>query len=286
MTGADRDVANERQALAEAIGHLHEQASLFGDFARPDLRPLVGVTSATPWPETSAWHGSASASDALAQRMTSQGDDTPVDPVAEVKRTLPDSAAELIDAFNRATRGGRQVTEGTLKNTQDRMSAALKDFTDALAICEEDYRVDVDPGTPVTVHVIDDEGRKPVATFARRVDERAKDQAILLEDRERKVLEDELLASLASQIHTRVVAARDLTRNMNADTRSKPMSSGISIGIRWAQSEQTKLVPKFASAAQGVRGRSPTPSARRPGCSTAISRARNVSPSSGPSCGT
>jgi hypothetical protein len=247
VTAADRDAANERQALAEAIGHLHEQASLFGDFARLDLRPFVGVTSVTPWPEAATWQDSAAASDALAQRMTSQREDTPVDPVAEVKGTLPGSAAELIDAFNRATRSGRQVTEGTLKNTQDRISVALNDFNDALAICEEDYRVGFDPGTPVTVHVIDDEGRKPVAAFARRIDERAKDQAILLEDRERKVLEDELLASLASQIHTRVVAARDLTRNMNADTRSKPMSSGISIGIRWGQSDKITDAQRAAS---------------------------------------
>jgi hypothetical protein len=127
------------------------------------------------------------------------------------------------------------------------MSVALKDFTDALAACEEDYRVDWEPGAVVTVHVIDDEGRKPVSTFARRVDERAKDQGILLEDRERKVLEDELLAALASQIHTRVVAARDLTRNMNADTRAKPMSSGISIGIRWGQSDKITDAQRQAS---------------------------------------
>ena len=127
------------------------------------------------------------------------------------------------------------------------MSVALKDFTDALAACEEDYRVDWEPGAVVTVHVIDDEGRKPVSTFARRIDERAKDQGILLEDRERKVLEDELLTALASQIHTRVVAARDLTRNMNADTRAKPMSSGISIGIRWAQSDKITDAQRQAS---------------------------------------
>jgi hypothetical protein len=127
------------------------------------------------------------------------------------------------------------------------MSVALKDFTDALAACEEDYRVDWEPGAVVTVHVIDDEGGKPVSSFARRVDERAKDQGILLEDRERKVLEDELLAALASQIHTRVVAARDLTRNMNADTRAKPMSSGISIGIRWAQSDKITDAERQAS---------------------------------------
>jgi hypothetical protein len=251
VTAADRDVSNERQALADAIANLHEQARQFGEFTRPDLRPLVGVTVAAPWPESSAWPTLDAASDSLAAILAnslavSLGE-VPTDPVTAVKHTLPEGVIELIGAFTAATRGGRQVTEGILKNTQDRMSVALKDFTDALAACEEDYRVDWDPGAVVTVHVIDDEGRKPVSTFARRIDERAKDQGILLEDRERKVLEDELLAALASQIHTRVVAARDLTRNMNADTRAKPMSSGISIGIRWAQSDKITNAQRQAS---------------------------------------
>jgi Putative exonuclease SbcCD, C subunit len=139
------------------------------------------------------------------------------------------------------------VTEGTLKNTADRMSVALKDFTEALAACDEDYRVDWEPGAVVTVHVIDDEGRKPVAQFATRIAERAADQGVLLEDRERKVLEDELLAALAQQIHGRVIAARDLTRDMNADTRSKPMSSGIAVGIRWAQSDKVTELQRATS---------------------------------------
>jgi hypothetical protein len=99
----------------------------------------------------------------------------------------------------------------------------------------------------VTVHVIDDEGRKPVAQFATRIAERAVDQGVLLEDRERKVLEDELLATLAQQIHGRVIAARDLTRDMNSDTRSKPMSSGIAVGIRWAQSDKITELQRATS---------------------------------------
>ena len=247
VTAADRDVSNERQALADAIGNLHEQARQFGEFTRPDLRPLVGVTIAAPWPESSAWPARETASETLATSLTASQDAAPMDPVTVVKQTLPGGVIELIDAFTVATRGGRQVTEGTLKNTQDRMSIALKDFTDALAACEEDYRVDWEPGAVVTVHVIDDEGRKPVSVFALRIEERANDQGILLEDRERKVLEDELLAALASQIHTRVVAARDLTRSMNADTRAKPMSSGISIGIRWSQSDKITDAQRQAS---------------------------------------
>jgi hypothetical protein len=260
VTAADRDVSNERQALADAVAHLHEQARQFGEFTRPDLRPLVGVGLPDPWPEAATWPSPEAASDELARALTADAPpgsgthsepegaaEAMADPVTTVNRTLPAGVAELVGAFAAATRGGRQVTEGALKNTQDRMSVALKDFTDALGACEEDYRVDWDPGTVVTVHVIDDEGRKPVAAFAGRIEERAKDQGILLEDRERKVLEDELLAALASQIHTRVVAARDLTRNMNADTRAKPMSSGISIGIRWARSDNITDAQRQAS---------------------------------------
>jgi hypothetical protein len=127
------------------------------------------------------------------------------------------------------------------------MSTGLKDFTEALAACDEDYRVDWEPGGVVTVHVIDDEGRKPVAQFAVRIADRKADQGILLEERERKVLEDELLAGLAEQIHTRVIAARDLVRDMDADTRSKPMSSGIAVGIRWAQSDKVTDRQRAAS---------------------------------------
>jgi uncharacterized protein (TIGR02680 family) len=224
-TAAEADLRAERQAFAEAVAQVQEQVTAFGEYARPDLRPLVGVTIATPWPET----------------LTLQSD------IPDVSRLLPAEVAEILDAFAAATRGGRQVTEGTLKNTADRMSVALKDFTEALAACDEDYRADWEPGAVVTVHVIDDEGRKPVAVFATRIADRAADQGVLLEDRERKVLEDELLAALAQQIHGRVLAARDLTRDMNADTRSKPMSSGISIGIRWAQSDKITDLQRSAS---------------------------------------
>jgi uncharacterized protein (TIGR02680 family) len=224
-TAAETNLGAERQAFAAAVAQVQEQVTAFGEYARPDLRPLVGVTIATPWPQT----------------LTLQSD------IPDVARLLPADVAEILAAFAAATRGGRQVTEGTLKLTADRMSIALKDFTEALAACDEDYRADWEPGTVVTVHVIDDEGRKPVAAFATRIADRAADQGVLLEDRERKVLEDELLAALAQQIHGRVIAARDLTRDMNADTRSKPMSSGISIGIRWAQSDKITDLQRSAS---------------------------------------
>jgi len=236
-TAANAELRTGRQSLAEAAGQLYEQAALFGDYTRPDLRPLAGVTAAAPWPEPARWPGPGRLGEDLAEALAT-ADEMPPDPAEAVRGLLPPGVTEILDAFAAATRGGRQVTEGTLRNTTDRMSVALKDFTEALAACDEEYRVDWEPGAVVTVHVIDDEGRKPVAQFATRIAERAADQGVLLEERERKVLENELLAELAQQIHGRVIAARDLTREMNADTRSKPMSSGIAVGIRWAQSDK------------------------------------------------
>jgi hypothetical protein len=273
-TRAEGELRGERESLAEAVGQLYEQVARFGEYARPDLRPLAGVTAAGPWPDLARWPDPARAGEELAAALAGEGlggdqlggddlgGDDPggndlagdagpggpgPDPAQAVRGVLPPGVADILDAFAAATRGGRQVTEATLKNTADRMSVALKDFTEALAACDEDYRVDWEPGAVVTVHVIDDEGRKPVAEFATRIAERAADQGVLLEDRERKVLEDELLAALAQQIHGRVLAARDLTRDMNADTRSKPMSSGIAVGIRWAQSDKITELQRAAS---------------------------------------
>ena len=241
-TAAEADLRAERQALADAVAQLFEHAVQFGEYARPELRPLLGITDAALWPGPARWPDPARASEDLAAALTSDDGLS-----SDVRSVLPPGAGDILDVFGAATRGGRQVTEGTLKNTADQMSGALKDFTEALAVCDEDYRVDWEPGAVVTVHVIDDGGRKPVAEFTTRITERAADQGVLLEDRERKVLEDELLAALAQQIHGRVIAARDLTRDMNSDTRSKPMSSGIAIGIRWAQSDKITDPQRAAS---------------------------------------
>ncbi len=77
--------------------------------------------------------------------LASAGEPSP-DPAQPCEGSCPAGVTEILDAFAAATRGGRQVTEGTLKNTADRMSVALKDFTEALAACDEDYRVDWEPG--------------------------------------------------------------------------------------------------------------------------------------------
>ncbi|HEV2374393.1 MAG TPA: SbcC/MukB-like Walker B domain-containing protein [Streptosporangiaceae bacterium] len=254
---AEENLRNGREALAEALAQLYEQAAEFGPYARIELRPLIGVSGAGPWPDAARWADTGLACEEITEELTRPVVAAEPEPAAVVRRVLPANVAEVLDAFHAATRGGRQVTEGALKNTQDRMSTALKDFTDALAACDEDYRVDWIPGGVVTVHVLDDEGRKPVAEFAARIAERKADQSVLLEDRERKVLEDELLAGLADQIHGRVIAARDLVRDMDADTRSKPMSSGIAVGIRWAQSD--RITDKQRAASRLLERAAPGP---------------------------
>jgi hypothetical protein len=258
-TAADRDLRNGRQSLAEAIGQLYEQAAQFGDYARPDLRPLVGVTTPVPWPGPATWPAAERASADLTALLTSEGvtsEGAAVEPGA-IRGVLPADVTEILDSFTVATRGGRQVTEGTLKNTADRMSVALKDFTEALAACDEDYRVDWEPRAVVTVHVIDDEGRKPVARFATRIADRAADQGVLLEDRERKASMSYRLRS-----HSRSTPGSAAREGLGTYDTRLPMSSGIAVGIRW-----------------GSPTRSPTASAPRPVCSSATRLARNGSPS-------
>jgi uncharacterized protein (TIGR02680 family) len=270
LVGAEADLRNGRKLVAEAMSGLFEQASSFAPFAHRDLRLLLGVTDTRPWPADASW-GPERAGEAVIEALPrgtvvtgtgaagtgaagtgaagtgaagSEGAGVTatgrvaVDPAAAVRGALPADVVELLEAFRAEAGGGRPVAESTLKSAAGRMSDALRTFGDALASCEADYRLDYDPTGVVMVFVIDEDGRSPVAVFASRVAERAREQGVLLEERERTVLEDELLTGLAQQIHGRVLAARDLVRGMNADTRSRPMSSGTAIGIRWAHSDK------------------------------------------------
>ena len=125
-----------------------------------------------------------------------------------------------------------------LKNAVDRMWSAYREFENALKTGEDGYQADLTGSAPFTVEVATSEGRKSAAAFARTIAEDVENQGVLLEERERTVLEDSLLTALAQQIHSRVLAAKDLVAAMDADTRSKPMSSGMAIGISWVRSEK------------------------------------------------
>jgi uncharacterized protein (TIGR02680 family) len=232
---AEADLKNGRKLVAEAMSSLFEQAASFAPYAHRDVRVLLGVADTTPWPADPGW-APERAGETVADALSRAG--SAADPAAAVAGALPPGVVELFDAFRAEIGAGRPIAESALKSASGRMSEALRAFGDALASCEADYRLDYDPTGVVMVFVIDEEGRNPVAVFARRVAERARDQGVLLEERERTVLEDELLTGLAQQIHGRVLAARDLVRGMNTDTRSRPMSSGTAIGIRWAHSDR------------------------------------------------
>lgn len=246
LVKAEADLTNGRKLVTEAMSVLFEQTAGFAPYAHRDLRVLLGVADTAPWPADVDWDPAraaesviASLSEATAPEAGSPSSTSqPAEPGAALRAAFPRGVIELLDAFRTEVGGGRPIAENALKTAAGRMSDALRTFGDALAACEADYRLDYDPTGVVTVFVIDEEGRNPVGVFARRVAERAREQGVLLEERERTVLEDELLTGLAQQIHGRVLAARDLVRGMNADTRSRPMSSGTAIGIRWAHSDK------------------------------------------------
>ena len=245
VVGAERDLSHGRSALAAAMGELVTQAAAFEPYTQADLRPLLEVTESAPWPAAAQWPDPQRVGDELVDRLMA-GDEPPgngtpgdgADPEQVIRDVLPGAAATVLDAFAAATRAGRAVTEGVLKGTVDRMWTAYRDFETSLKSGEDGYQADLAGDAPFYVDVVTNEGRVPAASFARKIAEDVENQGILLEQRERTVLEDSLLTALAQQIHSRVLAAKDLVDQMDADTRSKPMSSGMAVGIRWVRSDK------------------------------------------------
>lgn len=235
---AQNDLKHGQASLGQALGHLFEHVASFGPYAHLELRPLLGVTATAPWPAHVGWPEPAEAAAAVAAELAAHTGESPPDAAAMVGRVLPGDVAALLDAFSAEMADIRVPGESALKNAAGRLSASLRTFQDALDGCAEDYRLEHDPTGVVMVYVSDEGGRNPVAAFARRVADRVQEQGMLLEERERTVLEDELLTALAQQVHDRVRTARDLVRGMNEDTRSRPMSSGTRIGIRWGRSDR------------------------------------------------
>ena len=226
---ARRDLDLGRDTLTDAFTELFTQAGLFAPYTHGDLRPLLGVTQAMPWPTATAW---PSADYACAQAIG-----TGTEPADVVRNVLPDGVTALLDAYADATRGGRAVTIGVREGAIERMWTAYREFENALKTGEDGYQPDLTGNAPFVVEVDTSEGRRSAAAFARQIAEDVQSQGVLLEERERTVLEDSLLTALAQQIHARVLAAKDLVAAMDADTRSKPMSSGMAIGISWVRAE-------------------------------------------------
>jgi uncharacterized protein (TIGR02680 family) len=233
LVAARRDLQRGHEALVVAISELFAQAAVFALYAHGDLRPLLGITETAPWPGASQWPGVEQAAATLSEGIADEAD-----PVDAIRAILPAGVTALLDAFTAATRGGRAISDGVLKNAMDRMWSAYRDFENALKAGEDGYQADLTGSAPFIVDVATNEGRKSAAAFARKIAEDVENQGVLLEERERTVLEDSLLTALSQQIHSRVLAAKDLVAAMDADTRSKPMSSGMAIGISWVRSEK------------------------------------------------
>ena len=236
LVRAQGDLDHGRRDLVGAVAELTAQAAVFAPYAHGDLRPLLEVTETAPWPGTSQWPAAEQATAALVDRLASEDD--PPEPLDAISAVLPDGVAAILDAFTAATRGGRAVTDGVLKSAVDRTWSAYREFENALKAGEDGYQADMTGDAPFVVDVATNEGRVPAAAFARKIAEDVENQGILLEERERTVLEDSLLTALAQQIHSRVLAAKDLVNQMDADTKSKPMSSGMAIGIGWVRSDK------------------------------------------------
>ena len=244
LVAGRRDLQRGGEALVLAISELFTQAAVFAPYAHGDLRPLLGVTETAPWPGASSWPAPGQAAAALSDQAspveadTVESDIVAADPVEAIRAVLPAGITALLDAYTAATRGGRAITDGMLQNAVDRMWSAYREFENALKAGEDGYQADLTGSAPFIIEVATNEGRKSAAAFARKIAEDVENQGVLLEERERTVLEDSLLTALAQQIHSRVLAAKDLVAAMDADTRSKPMSSGMAIGISWVRSEK------------------------------------------------
>jgi uncharacterized protein (TIGR02680 family) len=227
---ARRDLDLGRDTLTGAFTELFTQVGLFAPYTHADLRPLLGVTQTIRWPAGTAWPSA----DYACARAIEMG----TEPADAVRQVLPEGVTALLDAYADATRGGRAVTVGVREGAIERMWTAYREFENALKTGEDGYQPDLTGNAPFVVEVDTSEGHKPAAAFARQIAEDVQSQGVLLEERERTVLEDSLLTALAQQIHARVLAAKDLVAAMDADTRSKPMSSGMAIGISWVRAEQ------------------------------------------------
>ncbi|MEZ0075383.1 SbcC/MukB-like Walker B domain-containing protein [Planotetraspora sp. GP83] len=241
-------------SLVSAVRELLDQLASFAPFTQAELRPVLGMPYEPVWPDRARWAEPDRAATEIVERLAEADG---ADAALAVRSVLPEGAAELLRLCESVT-SGRQAGETARKRARDRMSEALKEFGEALNACEEDYRLDWEQGESlVMVRVHDADGRHPVAGFARRVAERAEEQGVLLEERERRVLEDELLAGLAQQIFDRVFLAKDLVKGMDADTRSRPMSTGTTVGIRWVVSDKVTDAQREVSELLGQDGLGP-----------------------------
>jgi uncharacterized protein (TIGR02680 family) len=233
LTRAQSDRQHERESIATAVTELFTQLEHAQPVLHHDLRELLNLTATATWP--TVWPSVEEVTAGVAEIAADPANS--VVGTAAIRARLPEQAPAILAAYEEATRGGRAPTENMVANAAERVWEAFRDLEGALKTGDDGYQAQMSGQAPLIVEVVGADGRSPVAAFAREIAEALADQGALLERREKTVLEDALLTSLAQQIHERVIAARDLVEAMDADTRSKPMSSGTVIGIGWIRAD-------------------------------------------------
>ncbi|MFF7309102.1 SDR family NAD(P)-dependent oxidoreductase [Streptomyces sp. NPDC008137] len=222
-------------ALMTAVREQVRTTLTLEPYARPDLLGLIEATVAGVWVPREVWPSGEETVRRLTDALTAH--DTSVTGIEAARSAVPATVMSLVDALDEATQG-RRITESLLETATTKISTAITTLESSLLGSDQGYLFEWEQaGDIILARVTDSEGPTPVADFGRRLAEQLADQRVLLEDRERTVLEDGLLTGLAQQIHDRTVAARDLVRNMDADTRARPMSSGTTVGIHWVVSD-------------------------------------------------
>ena len=199
-------VAKDREALAVAAEEERVTAHDLGPFAARELLDVLNCPSGLAWPAADAdWEGA----------------------------DLPSPVLGVYEAILAVTRD-LTPTETSLKMSTTRLTRALEELQAQLAAAGQDYHPEWDGADGViVVRIADEQGPLPVGAFAGRIAAARHDQQLLLSESEQRILEDALLTRLAQQIHDRTVDARDLIRRMNSEMRSRKMSSGKTVGVKW-----------------------------------------------------
>jgi hypothetical protein len=199
-------VVKDREALAVAAEEERVTARDLGPFAARELLDVLNCPAGLAWPAADAdWDGA----------------------------DLPSPVLGVYEAILVVTRD-LAPTETSLKMSTTRLTRALEELQAQLAAAGQDYHPEWDGADGViVVRIADEQGPLPVGAFAARIAAARRDQQLLLSESEQRILEDALLTRLAQQIHDRTVDARDLIRRMNSEMRSRKMSSGKTVGVRW-----------------------------------------------------
>jgi uncharacterized protein (TIGR02680 family) len=206
VSAAAERVSSGRRALDVAVGEERATARGLAPFAARELLDVLRCPPGLAWP---------------AQEADWTGDD------------LPQAVVDVHEAILEVTRD-LTPTETSLKISTTRLTRALEDLQTQLAAAGQDYHPEWDGADGIiVVRIADEQGPLPVGAFSERIAAARRDQRLLLTDSEQRILEDALLARLAQQIHERTVDAKDLISRMNTEMRSRKMSSGKTVGVRW-----------------------------------------------------